>query len=334
MDFHVILTIGEYAFKRIMTGWFIKLLGGAAVFILILIFMGGPEPQKDFLDHKAFALDIIGVVGMIMVTVMGATEIPRDVDTQTILILLSKPVSKDDVVVGKFVGLVYVAVFTILSLSLVCMLGCLVQGYMVQADMAATAEFEGGGKPESDKPGAITKKTQGKKGRNNTKQSKGKSGDNNGLKSPAEEDENAALAFDPDRFLALGGIPDVNFIQKVLFRVFQCIVVAAAVILLSTKLGEIPIIGFITMYTSVGFFIFYLRAIIEIRLVPGAAQIPLYLLYYAFPNLKYLQVPPETTNLGTVSWSHFVLAAIYSLCYAAVLLLFSMKSFRGREVAG
>ncbi len=267
MDLHVILTLGEYSFKRIVTGWFIRLLGVGAVLVLVLLFMGGPTPQEDLLNHKTTALDLIGLTAIMLVMVMGATEIPRDVETQTILLLLSKPISKDDVVLGKYLGLVYVAGFTILVLSAVLLAGCLVLGW-----------FEP----------AITE----------------------------------------------GYTPDANLLQKIVFRVFHAIVVGAAVTLLSTRLSEIPIIAFSTFYTLLGFFIFYLRAIIGLHFVPTTARIPMYLIYYAVPNLKYLQIPPEVTNQGTVSWAHFFLALLYALLYSAILLVLAVRSFRRREVAG
>jgi ABC-type transport system involved in multi-copper enzyme maturation permease subunit len=131
LDFHVIKTIGQYTFLRIMTGWFLRLLGGGAVLVMIILFLGGPDPEEALISHRADVLDyILPLAGMLIVIVMGATEIPRDIDTRTIMILLSKPLTKIDYLLGKYVGLVYVAGVTVALMGVACIVGCAVQGMM------------------------------------------------------------------------------------------------------------------------------------------------------------------------------------------------------------
>lgn len=130
MDLHVILTIGEYAFKRIMTGWFLRVFIGAAILLVGILFIGNPDPQQGLLSHRTLALSIMSGAAVLLVIVMGATEIPRDIDTRVIMIILSKPLTKADVVVGKFIGLILVAAFTVFCLTAACALGCLAQKFV------------------------------------------------------------------------------------------------------------------------------------------------------------------------------------------------------------
>jgi len=264
LDFHVVLTIGEYAFKRIATGWFIRLLAVTAVVLLLVLFQGGVDPQETLTASRATALDIMTIGALLLVIIMGATEIPRDIDTRTILIILSKPLTKSDIVVGKFVGLVYVSFFTILFLGATILIGGMLR---VQLD---------------------------------------------------------GLAF----------AADANFFQKCGFAFCQSVVVAAMAILLSTQLGEIPIIFLTALYAMIGFVVANLYALVAAKNLPLVVQGALLAIYYAFPDMRYFQLPGRVQEAGSVSWTHFGLAFVYAAIYSSVLLQLAMRSFKRREVAG
>lgn len=131
MDPHVIFTIGEYSFRRVATGWFIRLLGiGCAVILYIIFFMGGPKAQEALVGSQSWNATIIHTTALLLVVIMGATEIPRDIETRTILVILSKPLTKNDIVLGKYVGLVYVAFFSVFVLGSVALLGGVVKAML------------------------------------------------------------------------------------------------------------------------------------------------------------------------------------------------------------
>jgi len=268
MDLHVIGTIGEYAFRRVMGGWFIRLLVGAAILMLVTVFWGGPNAQEALLKYRAIAMELATLAGMLLIAVMGATELPRDIDTQVILILLSKPLSKADVVAGKFLGLAYVGFFTILTLTLVIAGGCFAQGMMSE--------------------GEITQ----------------------------------------------GISPDWNLFQKACFGFCQCLLLASAVVFFSTRLNEIPILFCAAIYTAFGYFIMYLPILVGASPMPAAASFALQGAYYFVPNLWYLQIPPDISELGHVGLAHFGLALVYSLVYTAILLLLAIRSFESRQLVG
>ncbi|MBN2713849.1 MAG: ABC transporter permease subunit [Planctomycetes bacterium] len=265
MDLHVIFTIAEYAFKRITTGWFIRLLLGGGIFILYMLFRGGPNPPEvELIEARSFTAWLIGMVSMLLVIVMGSTEIPRDIDTRTILVILSKPLTKADIVLGKFFGLVYVALFTTLILSSVTILGSSVQAALCEIDVP----------------------------------------------------------------------PDVHFLQKIFLGLFQSVLVASVVIFLSTMLSEIPIIFFTAFYVLLGYLVAYIQAFMYIPAFPKAAKLALLAVYYAIPNLRYLEIPNEVTCLETISWTHFGLSFIYIILYSVFFLIMGLRSFDKREVAG
>lgn len=269
LDIRSILTIGEYAFRRVVSGWFIRLLAVAAVGVAAWLFQDSPDPQKDLLSNRAFCFDLISLSAAVLVIVMGATDLPRDIDTKTILIVLSKPVSKDDVVAGKFLGLVYVAAFATLVMAATLALGCVVKGLL-----------------------------------------------------------------DPDNLKA-GVYPDANFLQKTGFVFVQTGVLAAAVMLLSTRLSELPIIAFSAMYAVISIFVFYIMVILKVHPdLPPALEGALLAAYYAFPNFKYFQMPQDFELQGAIGWLEYAGIWGYGALYSTILVWLSLWSFKGRHVAG
>lgn len=264
MDLHVILTIGEYAFRRIATGWFIRLLGAFSVILIGILLQEGPEPIDALLEARSLALDAIGLASILLVTVMGATEIPRDIESRTILIILSKPLTKADIVLGKFLGLIYVAGFTILMLGATTLVGIALQGHL------------------------------------------------QGISLP----------------------PDANFFQKCGFAFLKAILIAAVVVLLSTRLSEIPIIFFTGFYTVLAYVIIFMQALLVRSGLPTAAAIVLWGIYYCIPSFQYLEVAPEVTLKGSVGWDHFLFAALYTVLYSTIFMILALRSFDRREVAG
>lgn len=265
MDVHTILTIGEYAFRRVATGWFIRLLAIVAALILyILFFLEGPVPNATLIGAQVWNAEVIRLATFALVIVMGATELPRDIETRTILILLSKPISREDVLLGKYVGLVLVAFFTVFLLGAVAQAGGTVQAWRTGASVVWQA----------------------------------------------------------------------NLLQKCIFIFLQAVVLGAVVVLLSTWLGEIPIILFSSVTLVAGSFIVYIHALVQIQHLPWETRTALRGLYFLAPNFSFFRHPPKLEEIGTVRWQHPAAVALYSLIYAAILLVLAMRSFRKREVAG
>lgn len=141
MDLHVILTIGEYAFRRVFHGMLLRFLGVAFLVVVGILFIGGPDPEEALQIHLGWSLDLIHLSALALVVVMGATEIPQDISSRTILIILSKPVRKGEFVLGKFLGLAFVGTFVTLFLGLGVILGCVVQGKGLDAHLLQSLCF-------------------------------------------------------------------------------------------------------------------------------------------------------------------------------------------------
>ncbi len=339
MDLHVVMTIGEYAFRRVVTGWFLRLLLGSVVVALLILFMGGPDPREALVAHRDLVLEIITVAVMTLVVTMGATEIPQDISTRTLLIVLSKPVDKCEFVVGKFVGLVLVAGFATVILHLTVLLGSTYLYYTLPPPGEAMEEAlaqETKPKP-ADKPAAAKDVKDAK----DAKATAGKDEKKPAGKDKDAKDQTGAAGLQNDQLLdavrkveVLANPFNANTIQRAFFCFGQAVVTAGVVIFLSTQLAEIPIIFMTVFYLFVAYHIFYLNALL---IVPNLNVIVRGLfssLYYLAPNLRYLQIPPEISIIGSTNWLHFFLALLYFPLYTAVFLAMGVHAFNRRAVAG
>lgn len=331
MDLHVVLTIGEYAFRRVITGWFLRLLMGSVVVALLILFMGGPDPRESLVSHRDLVLEIVTIAVMTLVVTMGATEIPQDISTRTLLIVLSKPVNKSEFVLGKFAGLVFVAGFATLVLHLTVMLGSTYLYYTLPPPGEAVEEALAG----EAKPKPIDKPAADKAAKDENKPAA------KDVKKPDAKDQSGTVGLQSDQLLEavrqveiLANPLNANTIQRAFFCFGQAVVTAGVVIFLSTQLAEIPIIFMTVFYLFVAYHIFYLNALLIVPNLNVIVKGVFSSIYYLAPNLRYLQIPPEISIIGATNWLHFFLALIYFPLYTAIFLAMGVHAFNRRAVAG
>ncbi|VVB95518.1 ABC-2 family transporter protein [uncultured archaeon] len=88
---------------------------------------GGPEPQLFPLNLLRGAVDYLEIAGAILGILLGSLTIAREKNTQTLKLILTRPVSRKDLLFGKMLGnatfigivLVFVGLFAFLSLVFV-----------------------------------------------------------------------------------------------------------------------------------------------------------------------------------------------------------------------
>lgn len=108
-----ILTIAKHTFReaardRVLYG----LLAFAAVFIFMDIFFARLS-LGDPVMIKSFGLAGIYLFGLIITVFLGASIIQKEIERRTLYFILSKPVSRAELVLGKFFGLLAAIILTI-----------------------------------------------------------------------------------------------------------------------------------------------------------------------------------------------------------------------------
>ncbi|MHC4870831.1 MAG: ABC transporter permease [Planctomycetota bacterium] len=122
--FDVDLAIAHCTLKRVFGKWFWALTGCTVAVIFIISGLEGPDQNLQLIDNRDQIISAINFIGLLLVIAVCATEIPKDVSSNIILMLLARPISRYNIVLGKFLGIfllgaVFVAVtsfFSIISL--------------------------------------------------------------------------------------------------------------------------------------------------------------------------------------------------------------------------
>lgn len=103
-----------------------RILYGIVVFALLLFGISVVLGQLSFAEQARISADF-GFTGIqlgsaILAIFAGSTLVSREIEKQTILTLLARPVSRRGFILGKFLGLGAVAVAVLLGLSLVLLI--------------------------------------------------------------------------------------------------------------------------------------------------------------------------------------------------------------------
>jgi ABC-type transport system involved in multi-copper enzyme maturation permease subunit len=114
-----ILTIAKHTFReaardRVLYG----LLAFAVVFIFTDIFFARLS-LGDPVMIKSFGLAGIYLFGLIITVFLGASIIQKEIERRTLYFILSKPVSRAELVLGKFFGLLAAIVLTIALMAVI-----------------------------------------------------------------------------------------------------------------------------------------------------------------------------------------------------------------------
>jgi len=99
------LAIAEVVLRRMGAKWVMGLCIGAAIILVAIASMSGPDMAQQLLDNRARAFDIISLIGILLTVMLCATEIPYDITQRIMLIILAKPIERHQIVVGKFFGI-------------------------------------------------------------------------------------------------------------------------------------------------------------------------------------------------------------------------------------
>ena len=106
-----IVTIARNTFRETIRDRILYvILAFAVLFILSTIFFGSISLGEDIKVIKDFGLAGIYLFSLIITVFLGGSLIYKEIEKRTLYILLSKPVSSLEVVVGKFLGL-FVSIF-------------------------------------------------------------------------------------------------------------------------------------------------------------------------------------------------------------------------------
>lgn len=115
-----ILLVAQNTFREIMRD---RILYGLIIFALLLIGLSLALGQLSFAEQERIAINF-GTVGVQLSSVIlaifsGSVLIAREIDKQTILTLLSKPISRSQFLLGKFLGLAGVITALIVGFSII-----------------------------------------------------------------------------------------------------------------------------------------------------------------------------------------------------------------------
>jgi len=113
-----IVTIAKNTFRETIRDRILYvILAFAILFILSTIFFGSISLGEDIKIIKDFGLAGIYLFSLIITIFLGGSLIYKEIEKRTLYILLSKPVSSMQVVVGKFLGLFVSILLTIVVMT-------------------------------------------------------------------------------------------------------------------------------------------------------------------------------------------------------------------------
>ena len=112
-NFSRISTIATNVFREMVRDRVLYILGFyifvLATALLLLPEISAATEDKMFLD---FGLAAIAILGLVVAVFIGTSLVNKEIEKRTLLVLIAKPVSRSEFVVGKYLGLV--AVLTVL----------------------------------------------------------------------------------------------------------------------------------------------------------------------------------------------------------------------------
>ncbi|MBE9198786.1 MULTISPECIES: ABC transporter permease [unclassified Nodularia (in: cyanobacteria)] len=123
MNFARVVVIAKNVFQEMVRDRILYIIGfyalTLAIGLRVLPEFAAATEDKMFLD---FGLAIMNVVTLIVAIFVGTGLVNKEIDKRTILVLIAKPVSRSEIIFGKFLGLstvlaVIVAAMTVIYLG-------------------------------------------------------------------------------------------------------------------------------------------------------------------------------------------------------------------------
>lgn len=126
--FQVDFAIANCTLTRVFGKWFWAICGGSFFIIYIISGLAGPDPSLQLINNRDQILSVINLISVLLVIAVCATEIPKDVSSRVILILLSRPIWRYNIVIGKFMGIFLVGAVYVISTGLFSILALWING--------------------------------------------------------------------------------------------------------------------------------------------------------------------------------------------------------------
>ncbi|KKI98890.1 ABC transporter permease [Prochlorothrix hollandica] len=119
MNPHRIFVIASNAFREVIRDRALYLLG---VFAVILLLANRALPDIAVVTSDKMLLDVglgaMALIGLVVTVFVGTGLINREIEKRTVIVLLSKPVSRPELIVGKHLGLVAVTAVLVTTMTL------------------------------------------------------------------------------------------------------------------------------------------------------------------------------------------------------------------------
>ncbi len=115
----IIFVIAKNTFREAIRDKILyAIVGFAALFILSSLFVA-QLAHNDIIPVKSFGLTGIYVFGLIAAIFLGSSIIYKEIEKRTLYFILSKPVSRTQIIMGKFLGLLAAVALTTILMTLV-----------------------------------------------------------------------------------------------------------------------------------------------------------------------------------------------------------------------
>jgi len=92
--------------------------GFAAVLIIFSLFMGEVSLYQNEKIVKDVGLAAISLLGIFVAVFLGVTSLYQELEKRTIYSIVSKPLSREDILLGKFFGMALILASVVLSMTL------------------------------------------------------------------------------------------------------------------------------------------------------------------------------------------------------------------------
>jgi Cu-processing system permease protein len=124
-----IQTIAINTFKEVIRDKILySILGFSFLFILLTVFLGSISLGEDIKIIRDFGLAGIYLFSLIIAMFIGTSLVYKELEKRTLYITLSKPVSKKQFIVGKFLGLFSGILVTMAFMAVVYLIVVLAKG--------------------------------------------------------------------------------------------------------------------------------------------------------------------------------------------------------------
>ncbi len=124
-----ILAIAKNTFKETIRDRILyAILGFAILFILSTNFLGSLSLGEDIKIIKDLGLAAIYIFSLIIAIFIGTSLVYKEIEKRTIFVTLSKPVSKAEFIVGKFLGLLSSMIIILFLMTVIYLIVIAVKG--------------------------------------------------------------------------------------------------------------------------------------------------------------------------------------------------------------